>query len=348
MSDQAQRMFGVRLNAIYGRASVVAAITLFLIAMIPKAYEAIAFRDPWLQPFASKSPWNTPIGSEARYSDDAALVTMDLRSGSTTINSGGWSIPVYLASSTDPVRTVTGKNSGQTVQFRVNVPPSAEPDPKSDGHLVIVDPTRGTSIEMYQAVVQPNGNINANGNVVKVDLRGNGWGISGAVRAASVSAMGGLIRVNELKRLSIPHAIAFSVSGDKAKSGPVWPSSTEDSFGLNGDLWNNKYSGNVPMGTLIAIPPSVDLTLLGLTPSGLALAHALQDFGAYMVDTGGKEQVTLYAEYAAADMPQLADMKKDLSKVHQYLAVILNNTADSIGGGGTPRLPPAPPLVPPQ
>ncbi|MDD5672612.1 MAG: hypothetical protein PHC61_00490, partial [Chitinivibrionales bacterium] len=51
------------------------------------------------------------------------------------------------------------------------------------------------------------------------------------------------------------------------------------------------------------------------------------------------------AEDAAANMPQLTDMRNDLGKLVKYLAVITNNTATSIGGGGAPRKPLAPGLM---
>ena len=102
-------------------------------------------------------------------------------------------------------------------------------------------------------------------------------------------------------------------------------------------------TGNVPMGTLVAIVPTVDVTKLGLSsPMGLAVAHALQDYGAYVVVSGGKNQLTLYAETPAQGMPQITDIKNDLAKMRRYLAAVLNNSPKSVGGGGKPRRPPAP------
>ena len=89
--------------------------------------------------------------------------------------------------------------------------------------------------------------------------------------------------------------------------------------------------------------PTVDVTKLGLTsPMGLAVAHALQDYGAYVVVSGGKNQLTLYAETPAQGMSQITDIKNDLAKMRPYLAAVLNNSPKSVGGGGKPRRPPAP------
>jgi len=120
------------------------------------------------------------------------------------------------------------------------------------------------------------------------------------------------------------------------KLGPVWPATTEDRTGPS------VYKGSIPMGTLIAIPPDVNLQSLGLSQSGFALARALQDYGAYVTDaaSGG---VKFYAETAASDL--LDDVRADLDKIFPYLRPVLNNSEDAPGGGGRPRAPIAPTLA---
>ncbi|WP_395815449.1 hypothetical protein [Archangium minus] len=41
------------------------------------------------------------------------------------------------------------------------------------------------------------------------------------------------------------------------------------------------------MGAYFAIPPSVDINSLGLSPQGKMVAQAPQDFGAYVTDATG-------------------------------------------------------------
>jgi hypothetical protein len=102
----------------------------------------------------------------------------------------------------------------------------------------------------------------------------------------------------------------------------------------------------VPIGTLIAMPPSVDVAALGLTPGGAALARALQDFGAYCDDSSGSAAITLSAEGAAEGLPGLAQMRQDFPVLHRHLRPVTNNTAATPGGGGIPRAPAAPALTP--
>ena len=119
------------------------------------------------------------------------------------------------------------------------------------------------------------------------------------------------------------------------KSGFVWPAFAQD--------FNHAqaYKGNVPMGTLFAIPPSVDLNTMGLSLEGLVLGEALQNYGAYVVDRAGTG--ALYCELAC-DPTRVAALQAAWIKLRDHLRAVTNNTEANVGGGGTPGVPPAPPL----
>jgi hypothetical protein len=158
------------------------------------------------------------------------------------------------------------------------------------------------------------------------------------VRAMDASGMGGILRAWDLRTGRIRHALTFLLPYQRLKHGPVWPSAREDYWGFR------DYTGHVPIGSLIAIPPNVDIGTLGLSPSGLALARALQDFGAYCDDSVGTDGIVISAEGASEEMPQLADMRRDFATIRRYLRAVVNNTAATPGGGGVPRETPAPPF----
>ena len=101
---------------------------------------------------------------------------------------------------------------------------------------------------------------------VRTDLTGTG--VTGGVRAAGVSAIGGLLRQWELDQGQIDHAVALALPDTAQAGGPIWPATAQDSDAAVA------YRGHVPLGTLLAIPSSVDVTTLGLTPGGLVLADA--------------------------------------------------------------------------
>jgi hypothetical protein len=307
----------------------------FLVAAV--LLGAASPRDPALWPFAPDSPWNTPIGSGAVFSADDSAVTRDLLAGHAIIHAGMWSLPVYLAGAGDPwVRVHDEENSRD---FSARVPREARPDPMGDGHLMVVEPSHLFALEMYRARVLPGGAIWAR-RAFRVSLTGPGMflhdGRFPGVRAMDASGMGGLLRVWELRDGRIRHALTFSLPYARLKHGPVWPSSREDYWGFR------DYKGDVPIGTLIAIPPGVDISALGLSASGLALARALQDFGAYCDDSVGTDGMEISAEGASEGMPQLADARRDFPVIRRYLRVVTNNTRASPGGGGRLRAAMAP------
>jgi hypothetical protein len=310
-------------------------------AQVATALDAQGRRDPWLWPFLSRSEWNTPLGSGARFAPADDPTTVDILAGGTAIHAGEWSHPLYLAHPDDPFVTVFDQENERS--FRVRVPPGAKPDPMSDGHMYVVDPAKRSVLEMIGVKRAANGDITSV-RAFQVSLYGTGMHMTDGkypgIRAMDASGMGGLIRAWELQAHRIPHAVTFLLPPWRLKHGPVWPSAREDYWGFR------DYKGNVPIGALIAIPPAVDVTKLGLTPSGLALARALQDYGAYCDDSSGSQGIIISAEGATEGMAELRDMRADFPKIRAYLRVVTNNTA-ATPGGGTPRQPPAPPLQAP-
>ncbi len=300
---------------------------------------AAATRDPYLWPFSSASPWNVSIGSGAVFSSDDDPRTRDLLAGQALIHAGAWGMAIYVARDSDRLVRVHDEENAR--DFAARIPAAARPDPMADGHLLVVEPSHRFALEMYRARLQQNGDVVAR-RAFRVSLTGPGMflrdGKFPGVRAMDASGMGGVLRAWEIRAGTIRHALTFLLPFGRLKHGPVWPSSREDFFGAR------VYTGHIPIGSLIAIPADVDIAGLGLSPSGLALARALQDFGAYCDDSVGTDGIVLTAENAAEALPELADMRRDFALLHTYLRVVLNNTATTPGGGGTPRASPAPSL----
>jgi hypothetical protein len=120
------------------------------------------------------------------------------------------------------------------------------------------------------------------------------------------------------------------------------------------------------MGTLLALPPSFDVAGLRTEPARI-LARALQDYGAHVVDNTGWNVLGIATEWGpdgrvtdqvAADFgvhfggnrndpktPATADFNEDLDAIVAGLHDVDNNGPDSVGGGGTPRAPLAPPFA---
>ncbi len=292
---------------------------------------AAAPRDPYLWPFSAASPWNTPVGSGAVFSAEGSPITRDLLAGHALIHAGAWSMPIYLAGAADPWVPVHDEENAR--DFIARVPPAARPDPMADGHLFVVEPSHLFVLEMYRARVAPD--VITARRAFRVSLTGPGMflhdGRFPGVRAMNASGMGGVLRAWEIRAGTIRHALTFLLPYGRLKHGPVWPSAREDFWGAR------DYKGAVPIGTLIAIPPGVDIGHLGLSASGLALARALQDFGAYCDDSVGTDGIVISAEAASEGLPGLADMRRDFPLIRRFLRAVLNNTAATPGGGGRPR-----------
>ena len=158
----------------------------------------------------------------------------------------------------------------------------------------------------------------------------------------------------------------------------TWPAATADGYAANsgsgyGSATNNSNSA-MKMGALLAIPASVNLATIGLqSVPGKMLAWTLQNYGAYIVDSRGGPGFDFSIEDGAAGSkadefqadygypfdgrlgymtltnssgqptPQ-AQWVSDIRLIIDYLRVVSNNSPSSVGGGGTPLQPLAPPF----
>ena len=118
------------------------------------------------------------------------------------------------------------------------------------------------------------------------------------------------------------------------------------------------------MGALMAIPATVTIESMGLeTLPGKMLAQALQDYGGYVVDGTGWDVYAIETEWGpngrfrdefkknwgydfVVSMSQSTSTAwgRDIVKIYKALNIVNNNSATSIGGGGTPRQELAPPF----
>ncbi|MEX2114636.1 MAG: hypothetical protein WD845_15690 [Pirellulales bacterium] len=303
---------------------------------------APALRDAAYWPFSASSPWNTSLGANASY---VKIESPGFSAnGGANLNVTNWSYPVFIASETDPIRGFYWRDSNELIA-RMRAPDQARADRQSDGSLIIINDAHDTDVEMWQARRRPNGDWDAS-VTVRHNLRGAGFYEDyQGIRAGGMSALGGLIRREELIRRKIPHVLAVAVDGSAMnRNAPggnpfVWPASWAD--GGDGDDYGT--SGNLYMGSLLAIPPEVDLRRLKLSPQGQAVAQALQDYGAYVVDQGSAN-IIYYVEPSAHDV--LATSAAELGRLTPLLRVVTNNSPLNVGGGGTTRrvAAPAPPL----
>lgn len=303
------------------------------------SFEVVQTRDPAWWPFAADSPWNTSLGSGALY---APISSPNFDSdGGEGLNVTEWTHPVYRAGASDPVRRVDADNGEHCAS--TEIPDGAVPDPETDAHLHVISEDHLQVVETWRARRTGSHDILAGACAVN-DLKGPGvFDYWNGTRAYGGSAIAGLIREGELTH-GIPHALAVAVSRSAMnRNGTdgdpwIWPASCADnSASRDYGTW-----GNLFMGSLLAIPPDVDLESLDLSPAGLQVGRALQDFGAYITDSADNN-IAFYVEPAAADEVD-GTLWDDLDVLTRYLQVVTNNTEVTVGGGGTRRRGSAPPF----
>ncbi len=309
-------------------------------------------RDVTLQPFASTSVWNLPIGTGAQFESPTDPRTANLiGAGGVWANEGQYSHPVTRATTSDPLAVMTDTtDASRSGTYRI--PSNAPIAAGSDAHLHVIA-ADGRTVDEAWAVTRHSPTSYSTGRHHTIDLHGTGTGPRNGTRAYGGSAIGGLIRAWEVDPThpsytgAIKHPIAIALRNDQLlhtgggvgynpdgtmmQSGYVWPATEQD--------WDSPwtYSGKIPMGSYVAIPPTVDLAGLGLTRSGLMLARAYQDYGAYVTDRAG-DMILAYVEPSQAGSafatPLLGPSwtAADLHKIRTHLRLVTNNTSTNPNG----------------
>jgi hypothetical protein len=327
-------------------------------------------------PFSSASIWNTPIGSKAEYvpsglqadpfwgsfaQEIVVVMTPDAPLTDVYENLKDWSDPSAGARCPAEGKLITRlpMPNDWTYPHEKGLP---------DGVAAIMLPDKRT---LYQT--QPFHRCVAGSYATshypyeQVDIYGDGR--LGAHGGSGLSSLGGTIRLGELMLGgAIRHAMKVSVNNklylaynNDGTPGFRWPARKSDGES------NINYQGKVPaleMGALLALKPDFDVLQLRTEPARI-IATAFKNYGAYVVDETGGQMVILNLERGPAGRVkdefkstwgfEFDQSKKpqdrgifgqDMATIWPALQVVNNNTANSIGGGGTPRMDRAPEVKP--
>lgn len=338
----------------------------------------VGTRDPLKWPFAANSIWNMPIGSNANYipanfgpadgtaGDDNYLIQTTSADPLRTVYApGAWGQGRCTGTQKmgfDPIHVP----DNLVVPDATNVPYYT---PNSSAAFLQPD---GRSLIQVEPLARCEAGSNVYGYIAcgwgsTQDIEGDG--LCGGHMGSGLSSIGGEIRLGELTNdQPIRHSLQLEVWGrqylayDKNTSTPGyrWPAKQSDSYAgsPNGycslDPCKSHPNPSLVQGSLLAIPPSVTLESLGLeTTAAKKLFAALQDYGGYIVDDSGISSYNLGVEKGVQD--EFATtygysfgtgaFHNDVNKLYAALQIIENNTPATIGGGGSPRAPLAPPFA---
>ncbi len=342
-----------------------------------------AARDPLQWPFASDSIWNMPIGSDAEYvpanlsavpggdrfapmpqvDDERIILTPDAPLVKIYHSDAGW---------TEKDRCIP--TGGLLLEAPIPADYVVPHGPDNSSAAVLAADGR-TVLQMQPlARCKHGGPATSLVKFEPVDLYGPG--IGGAHGGSGLSALGGSIRLGELRpgQQGPRHALKVNVYAKqflyrcKVENDCYrWPATAADNYAVG--HYGVEGKGGAPsmkMGALLAIPPWIKVADLKLeTAPARQLAWTLQNFGAYIVDDTFGPAFAINAENGPKGSvrdqfkkdwgfeleQRVADATpwvRDIQKLVRVLHVVDNNGPHSIGGGGKPRLALAPPLAGPD
>ena len=248
------------------------------------------------QPFAADSIWRRAIPPDAAYVDVSDVL------GDPAHAIGQVGLDLVTLCATDPAAPLVNverssgwqrpgrSTSSGEVLYQRHLTDDACTDvtfnPIGNALFVLFDPTTSTADLGIGGWREPGGPLLSTAPDGR-DAHGldvfDGDGTVGYGRASLLPALGGLLRAGELDH-GIDHALAVNLSGTILSQDQhfVWPARAADG---NAPVVYRGTNPALAMGTLLAVPPSVDLeALTWRTPQGRNLAAAAQRYGWYVVD----------------------------------------------------------------
>ncbi len=260
------------------------------------------------RPYTSSSPWNIPIGPTPTYHPESDSY-IDQIDGELTSDPTQYTMPVYVVSKETPrveVRLsgrfsdVSGGGSALEIldieTVELPIPAGAEPAAGSDAQIILLDPVTGdewglwkverNEDEDWSAVNGYHYNIRWSG-VPPRDASGRPFGS----RGAGVPYLAGLVRLCEVARGRIDHALAFGY--DHPSDTYVYPAVKSDGTGDDSDL---------PEGARLQLDPELtegEIREWGCRGPCLTIARALQEYGMYVLDNSGRPKIEVEYEGTA-------------------------------------------------
>jgi hypothetical protein len=183
--------------------------------------------------------------------------------------------PRYSVSLTNAPAWGTSPFNGQTIP----IPNGTVIPPGTDGHVSTADPTTDKVYSMWQATHNASTWGASWGGVA--DLHGDGRETSGSSTATAISRFAGVVRGAEIAAGKIPHALIFA-SDMTDTINFRYPAQKTDGDNAAG------VSIPIPEGTRVQLDPTINVAAIsGITQGEIAVAKALQTYGAYCGDKGG-------------------------------------------------------------
>ena len=268
--------------------------------------------------YAGSAFINTPIGpSPSLDPNSAGMVSSALaayQSNANLSNNDEWGIPIVAADDQSSSYVVGCLEYDCSFSFpAVHIPTMAEPDTGSDGHLVVLEPD-GSEMDMWTANKTGSG-WDAGSRWLTTDtgsaVNCTTFNGCGGADVADFALAAGLVRPEEIAQGHIDHALMITTPD--TRSGYVaCPAEGTDGTHSSPDA--------LPIGAHVQLDPSIDVSALPIPSWQKVIATALQQYGAYVGDTGGSLAVEAesnlgrpgYDAWAQAGVPSDSPSLSDL------------------------------------
>ena len=260
--------------------------------------------------FAPTSFWNTPLPVDAALDPNSGVLVAELNAlvqRVLALRRGPWlgtqnsSTPIYVVGpriGTVRVRLDRGNAPGRAPLQRalraVPLPANARPASGSDRHLVVWQPSTDRMWEFF-GMRREGGvwhalwggameRVSRNPGYYTADAWPGAQSFWGAT-ATSLPVVGGVIRLDELRRGRIDHVLALNIPDVRAREFS-WPAQRTDGSSTSPTA--------IPEGTRYRLDPRLKLEDLELPRALMPIARAAQRYG--MVVRDQSSTVALYAE----------------------------------------------------
>lgn len=341
---------------------------------VKKTYEVFpGTRDPLNWPFSRYSIWNMPIGSNANYvhahieqaqaagmtiDEDIIVMENDAPIVGIYVNNAGWD------RNKDRCVVEGGLLFEAPVPEDFVVSPDNWDGATPNSGIAVLMPD-GRTIKQTQPFARCEAGKQATSKYLFDDQDIYGQGMYGAHGGSGLSAIGGALRLGELRPDSGPihHALKVNIYAaknlyyDGETKGYRWPAKRADGYAEEnyGTKRTKPEVKECRMGALLALPASLSLDSMGFeTEPAIILAETFQKYGAYIVDDTAWDVYAIITEWGPQGrftdqfekdwgFSMIQESKnnpwaRDMDRIFLNLHVVDNNSGSSIGGGGQPLM----------
>jgi hypothetical protein len=261
--------------------------------------------------YAANAFINAPVSSSPSLdSNSSNIVSSSLAayaSNSHLSNDNAWGVPIVTADNQSDGYNVGCQYYWCNMNFgNVQIPSNAQANTGSDGHLVVMQPD-GNEMDMW--IGQHTNSGWTSGSRWLESASGPAANCTtahgcGGADAANFALAAGVVRPEEIAQGHIDHALAL-ITPDTRQGYAACPATSTDG--------QQTSPNSLPIGAHIQLSPSINVASLNIPSWQKVIAVALQQYGAYVVDTGGSLEIRgesnlgrTYDAWAKAGVPSNA------------------------------------------